>query len=319
MILGSNEQKEEVETAQALRHSLAFPSMDDRYYAIDPPVAGTCEWLFHEHDFQVWRDPKPNEPLGDRLLWLKANAGAGKSTLMKAMYDNSKQQASSYTLCYFFNARSPVQALDNSFCGMLRNLLWRLLTYNLSLLSVTPELRELKPQNRTLAESWHLNELKDLFPRCLRKVHGYHVYLYIDALDECPENQARAAVRFLEALAEEIDVVRLLLSSRFCPFISHKGREIEMEPHTAPDIWKYIDTHLPLTVDGQSSQRLRTLIGTRSSGIFLWTVLTVHEVIRANDRSLTHRQIQDLVEKIPLDLELMIEDMVRKIDPFHRS
>ena len=293
--------------------------MKDRYHAIDSPTAGTCEWLFHHTDFQIWRDPKPDEALSDRLLWLKANAGAGKSTLIKVMYEYSRQQESSYTLCYFFNARSPVQALDNSFCGMLRSLLWRLLTYDLSLLSVTPELCELKKQNRTAAEAWHLNEAKDLFSRCLRKVQGHRVYLYIDALDECPEDQARAAIKFFEVLAEQIDFVRLLFSSRFCPFISHRGREIEMEPNNAPDIWKYIDTHLPSTVDGQSSQMLRNLIGERSSGIFLWTVIAVNEVIKANDRSLAHRQIQDLVEEIPPDLKLMIEDILRKIDPVHSS
>ena len=293
--------------------------MDDRYHAIDSPVAGTCEWLLRENGFQVWRDSKSNEPLSDRMLWLKAKPGAGKSTLMKAMYDNSRQQASLYTLCYFFNARSTVKGLDNSFCGMLRSLLWRLLTYDISLLSVTPDFRDPKRQNRTVAESWHLNEIKDLFSRCLRKVKGRYVHLYIDALDECPEDQARAAIRFFEALAEQIDVVRFLFSSRFCPFISHKGREIEMEPHTAPDIWRYITTYLPHTVDGQSSQSLGSLIGTRSSGIFLWTVFTVDEVRRANDRSFTYRQIQDLVEKIPLGLESMIEDVVRRIDPVHRS
>lgn len=108
---------------QELLRSLAFLSMDDRYHAMDSPVAGTYEWLYHQLSFRAWRDPKADEPLNDRLLWLIANAGVGKSALMKAMYQKSRQQATSYTLCHFFNARSPVQALDNSFCGMLRSLL----------------------------------------------------------------------------------------------------------------------------------------------------------------------------------------------------
>lgn len=100
----------------------------------------------------------------------------------------------------------------------------------------------------------------------LRKVQGKSVYIYIDALDECPEDHA---VRFFDVLAEQIGAVRLLFSSRFCPYISHKGREIYMGLHNAPDISKYIDTHLPSMIDGQSSQSLRSLIGNRSSGLFL--------------------------------------------------
>ena len=293
--------------------------MDNRYDAIDSPVAGTCEWLFSHLDFQAWRDPEPDKPLSDRLLWLRANAGAGKSTLMKAVYQDSRKEAISYTLCYFFNARSPVQALDNSFCGMLRNLLWRLLTYDSSLLSGSPELSELKQRNRKDAEKWHPNKVKDLFSRCLRKVKGKSVYMYIDALDECPEDEARTAIRFFEDLAEQIGAVRLLFSSRFCPFISHKGHEIDMGSHNARDIRRYLNTYMPSIIDGKSSQSLRNLIGTRSSGIFLWTVLTVNEVIKANDQSLSYRDIQDLVEKIPPDLKPIIEDMLRKINPVHKS
>ncbi len=293
--------------------------MDNRYDAIDSPVAGTCEWLFSNFIFHEWRDPKPDKPLSDRLLWLKANAGAGKSTLMKAVHQDSRKEAISYTLCYFFNARSPAQALDNSFFGMLRNLLWRLLTYDSSLLSGSPELSELKQRNRKHAEKWHLNKVKDLFSRCLRKVKGKSVYMYIDALDECPEDEARTAVRFFEDLAEQIGAVRLLFSSRFCPFISHKGHEIDMGSHNAPDIRRYLDTYMPSIIDGKSSQSLRNLIETKSSGIFLWTVLAVNEVIKANDQSLSHRDIQDLVEKIPLGLKLIIEDMLRKINPVHKS
>ena len=292
--------------------------MDDRYHAIDPPLEGTCEWLLDRPEYDAWRDPDHDKPLSDRLLWLKANAGAGKSTLMKVMYENSREQKPSHTLGYFFNARSPVQALDNSFCGMLRSLLWRLLTYDSSLLSVIPEFSDLK-QHRRFANAWHLNQLKVLFSRCLRQVQGQNVYIYIDALDECPEDQARDAVRFLEFSIKDIGAVRLLFSSRFCPFISHKGREIDMDPHNAPDIDKYIDAHLPSMIDGQSSQTLRNLLGHRSSGIFLWTVLAVDEVIKANDRSLAHREIQYLVEKIPPDLELVIEGMLEKIDEVHRS
>lgn len=202
---------------------------------------------------------------------------------------------------------------------MLRSLLWRLLTYDLSLLSGTPELNELKQQNRRVVEAWHLNEVKDLLSRCLRKVQRKSVYIDVDALDECPEDQARDAVRFYDVLAEEIGAVRLLSSSRFCSYISHKGREIYMGLHNAPDISKYIDTHLPSMIDGQSLQSLRTLIGNRSSGLFLWTVLAVNDVVKANDRSLAHRDIQDLVEKIPRNLKLMIEDILRKMDPVHRS
>ena len=304
---------------QAFRDSLSFLSMDSRYHAIDPPLAATCQWIFHQPGFQAWRDPKPDERLDERLLWLKANAGAGKSTLMKAIYEKSREQASSYTLYYFFNARSPEQELDNSFCGMLRSLLWRLLVYDLSLLSATPGLGQLKQQNPRVAKILHLNEMKALFTRCLEKVQNKSTYIYIDALDECPEDQARAAIRFFEKIAERIGAVRLLVSSRHCPFISHKGREIDMEKLNDPDIWKYIETYLPPMVDGESSQSLRTLIWKRSSGIFLWTVLAVNEVIKANDKSLAYRAIKDLVEKIPQGLELMIEDMLRRIDPVHQS
>ena len=293
--------------------------MDSRYHAIDPPLAGTCQWIFDQPSFQTWRDPKPDERLDERLLWLKAKAGAGKSTLMKVIYAKYGEQASSYTLYYFFNARSPEQELDNSFCGMLRSLLWRLLAYDLSLLSATPELGQLKQQNPGVAKVWHLNEMKVLFSRCLEKVQCKSIYIYIDALDECPEDQARAAIRFFEDIAERVRALRLLVSSRHCPFISHKGREIDMEYLNNSDIWKYIETYLPPMVDGESSVWLGYLLRERSSGIFLWTVLAVNEVIEANDKSLAYKDIENLVKKIPLGLKLIIEDMLRKIDPVHQS
>lgn len=45
----------------------------------------------------------------------------------------------------------------------------------------------------------------------------------------------------------------------------------------------------------------------------------MNDVAKANDRRVAHRDIQDLVEKIPRDLKLKIEDILHKMDPVHRS
>jgi hypothetical protein len=209
------------EQKRILLDSLRFYQIDARQMTIKNAHAKTCKWLLKKSEYLDWLD-------ADRLkdhygfLYLRGKPGIGKSTLMKFALTNArKTMKGKVVIGFFFNARG--EAMEKSTVGTYRSLLLQLLerlpalqcifdSFGISRLSISTNYQ------------WSVESLKMLLERAIKLLGESSVVCFIDALDECEEQQIREMIQFFEHIGElavSADIsFRICLSSRHYPHIT---------------------------------------------------------------------------------------------------
>ncbi|KAF5493290.1 Ankyrin-1 [Colletotrichum fructicola] len=202
---------------QQLLELLNFEQKDSRQSSIKTAHAKTCRWLLTHADYETWLNP-------ERLmhhhgfLWIRGKPGAGKSTIMKFVYGNMRRARRRHGMAaaFFFNARGDY--IERSVPGMYRSLLFQLL-------QGVPEVQWIVDnpdfEYQDLNECLELDHLKELFWGAVLALGQQPFTCFIDALDECDEQQVMDMVRFFEDLASKTTEknvnFRICFSSRHYP------------------------------------------------------------------------------------------------------
>ncbi|KAL2217525.1 hypothetical protein M432DRAFT_441334 [Thermoascus aurantiacus ATCC 26904] len=301
---------------QSYLDSLAFPQIDARLQSIKKAHDRTCMWLLEQPEYRYWLDPdKILEHNG--FLWIKGKPGVGKSTIMKYALAHAKEEMTDATvISFFFNSRGEV--LERSTLGMYRSLLFQLLT----------AIPEVQNQFDTLASTkqshgdgyqWHIEELKDIFTSVIRSLGSHRLCCFIDALDECREDEVRDMVDFLEELGRVVVAsgtrLYICLSSRHYPHISmEKGIQLIMEdqPGHHQDIERYVHSELRAG-RGKQVNELKSEILNRASGVFLWVFLIVQILNKAYDRGQMHA-LRRCLNGVPNELDDLFSDILTRDD-----
>lgn len=131
---------------------------------------------------------------------------------MKYMHMRTKQVNGSFKISFFFNARG--EDLEKSTLGMYRSLL-------LQLLEAAPELISgLEPARHCSGawkngQQWNVESLKYAFCLVVKSFKQHHLICFIDALDECAEDEVRDLVEFFEELGQLADSTHVPASCLF--------------------------------------------------------------------------------------------------------
>ncbi|KAK2028279.1 ankyrin [Colletotrichum zoysiae] len=289
-----------------LLESLMFDQLDSRQTSIKAAHSKTCRWFLKSPDYNEWLKP---EMLAEHhgLLWIRGKPGAGKSTLMKYLYTSTSRTRGGQTLitCFFFNARG--EHLERSLEGMHRSLLLQLLRGYPELQSV---LDDLVVQDEGDCPS--LDTLKDLFRKAVLQLGRRHLICFIDALDECDEQQVMDMVDYFEDLtAEATDArieLRICLSSRHYPYVhTERGIKITLEDqngHTE-DLSNYVTSRLRI-----QNRELQEELIKKASGVFLWVVLVVDLLNKEYARG--GMALRKRLAEMPSGLHELFKDMLRR-------
>ncbi|KAL5378399.1 hypothetical protein DPSP01_009158 [Paraphaeosphaeria sporulosa] len=302
------------EQKRSLLESLRFEQIDARQVTIKNAHAKTCKWLLKCRQYLDWLDEsKLDEHYG--FLWIKGKAGAGKSTLMKFAFLNARKKMKKHIiLSFFFNARG--EDMEKSTIGAYRSLLLQLLE-RLPVLQSTFDLLGISASSFSTDHQWSVELLKMLLEQALQALEETRVLCFIDALDECDEEQVRDMLQFFERIGE-IAVsanirFQVCFSSRHYPHITiRKGLELVLEGqegHTQ-DIANYVETELKI---GQSkiAQQIRLELEEKASGIFMWVVLVIGILNKEWDRGQIHA-LQRKLQEIPNDLHELFRDILTR-------
>ncbi|KIW94840.1 uncharacterized protein Z519_04818 [Cladophialophora bantiana CBS 173.52] len=301
---------------QAYIKSLGFDQIDARHATIKTAHAKTCRWLLKKSGYRDWLALKRlSEHNG--FLWIKGKAGTGKSTIMKYIFANAKKTMSEATvISFFFNARGG--DLEKSTEGMYRSLL-------LQLLESRPELGKiLDPLSRPLLSEtgefeiqWQLETLKDAFQAAIRCIGTKSLVCFVDALDECHEDDIRDMVAFFETLSQEAvqsgTQLHICFSSRHYPYVTvDKCVELVLEDQEGhqDDLEHYVRTELKIG-ESPRSEKIKKNVLQRANGIFLWVVLVVRILQKEVDRGRIHTLEKRLWE-IPDGLDKLFEDILTR-------
>lgn len=297
------------DVAGELMQALAFDQMGTRLATTSTAHAETCQWLFAREEYTSWRDPEALHK-HHGLFWIKGKPGAGKSTLMKCARQYGDNTHKDLTISFFFHARSG--DLERSAEGMYRSLLYQLLE---GMPCLAPSLG--KFTLISTKQSWPLAELEDMLVSAVHALSTNAVICYIDALDECDDEDARKMIEHFETLgqcATKADTgFRVLLSSRHYPHI-FLDRCLELnlgdqEEHES-DIAEYIRCKLKIGKERLALQ-LQDDIRMRACGVFLWVVLVVRILNECDARGKTHL-LKKRLATVPDGLSELFEEILQR-------
>ncbi|KAL0780155.1 hypothetical protein CaCOL14_004639 [Colletotrichum acutatum] len=182
-----------------LLQTLKFDQMDSRKPTVKRAHVKTCTWFIKHPDFQIWLN-EDELKLHHGLLWIRGKPGAGKPTIMKFALSKMQKDPhwSPLVNSFFFNARG--EYLERSIEGMYRSLLLQLFQGYPQLRSVLNELYSTQQEYEVCPS---LEILKGMFSEAILGLGQLRLTCFIDALDECDEQQVTDMVRDFEDLAED--------------------------------------------------------------------------------------------------------------------
>jgi hypothetical protein len=192
---------------RALIERLYFTEIDERLTNLAAAQRGTCRWVLNMPEYTSWRDPTQQSDHGG-FLWIWGHPGTGKSTLMKLLFEEAKGDAKlsrkdgacPITLSFFFHARGRLE--EKSTAGLYRSLLYHLFEEAADLKTTLSDALTPSGTKNILAKGWNEEALKQAFNHAVRNLGDRPLTIFVDALDECDDDQARDMVGFFEDLCE---------------------------------------------------------------------------------------------------------------------
>ncbi|KAK2764809.1 NACHT and ankyrin domain-containing protein [Colletotrichum kahawae] len=207
---------------------------------------------------------------------IQGKAGAGKSTMMKFLFLETKKKDNTPTASFFFNARGDY--LEKSITRMYRSLLWQLLKLFPDRQSVLND-TDIIPWSQQGCPN--LNILKELLRGAVMTLGQRSFTCFINTLDECDEQEVRDIVQYFEDLTTNTTnnsiQFRVCFSSRPYPYIHIRQGALltlkDQKGHTE-DLTKYVKNRLNIRNPSLLAE-LQTKILDKAGGIFMWIVLVV--------------------------------------------
>ncbi|KAF4448754.1 hypothetical protein F53441_7882 [Fusarium austroafricanum] len=296
---------------QKLLESLGFEQIDSRKFTIKTAYSKTCSWFLKHPNYLEWLD------LEKRLqhhgfLWIRGKPGAGKSIIMKFIHTKRKKSDKPMevlTASFFFNARG--EFLEKSVLGMYRSLLLQLLEGFTDLQQILDD-PDLISRNQVACPP--LNALKDLFRSAVSALGKRTFTCFVDALDECDEQQIRDMVEIFEELAEQCveNNVRfqVCFSSRHYPYGDIKSgirMILEGQHGHNEDLKHYISKHLRIQ-DPDIVEELKQIMLDKAAGVFLWVALVIDILNKEYCRA--SFAIRKRLQEVPSELSELFRDIL---------
>jgi ankyrin repeat protein/nucleoside phosphorylase len=309
------------EQRRKLLESLEFDQFNARQKTIKLAHKKTCSWLLRREEYLNWLDvTKIKDHHG--FLWIKGKPGTGKSTIMNFAHIEAKRKMKDkIVISFFFNARGT--DLERSTIGMYRSLLLQLLQSFPKLQEVLLSCLETLGMNiGTNVEhiQFTIDSLKFMFREAIHSFDQHSLVCFIDALDECSEEEVRNMISFfqeVDAYGENIDEsfnnFQVCFSSRHYPHISiDQGLSLILEGQEGhnQDIANYVIDKLKIG-NSKAAQDIRDILQEKASGVFMWVVLVVDILNKEYDRGRI-MGLRNRLRDIPSDLHELFRDILRR-------
>ncbi|KAL1623225.1 hypothetical protein SLS56_008393 [Neofusicoccum ribis] len=285
------------------------------------PAKGTCNWLIKHELFMQWFE----NPKG--FLWIRGKPGSGKSMAMKHALMHMKSVANSdeVVASYFIHG----QGLDvqKSVLGLYRSLLHQIYPYSSKSFSSLTEryekyIRDAGESTQDAKWSWMEGEIRqcllDGLPKACKRIP---ITIFVDALDEAGEVQAKKIFKDLEVLVSSSSdaacQLRACVSCRHYPDIAlNSGMTLVMEDLNGPDIASVLRTQidaLDLFNDAEKSS-IKMEVLRRSEGVFQWTSLVTEAIIRTRERGDSFKVSLKHMDRVPRSLDLLYKALLEAED-----
>jgi hypothetical protein len=274
-------------------------------------LAGSYRWVLNNETFQQWQKNQHS-----RLLWVKGDAGKGKTMLLCGIIDELKKSTNhlSFFLCQGTDSRS------NSATAVLRGLIYLLVEQEPRL---TLHLRKRYDKAGASlfqdANAWVA--LSEIFTSMVQDEWFEERCLVVDALDECLVDLPKLLDLIVRTAASS-SRVKWLVSSRNEGHIEQKFKSIGDEAQLSLELKQnaeqvaravdaYIDdklSNLESLSEDSLRKQVRDELRRKANGTFLWVALVMQELEKSEswDPLAT-------VEEAPAGLHQLYDRMVDQI------
>ncbi|WKT53426.1 hypothetical protein QSH57_003988 [Fusarium oxysporum f. sp. vasinfectum] len=286
--------------------SLSFPEQEHRYSEISY-ANDTCDWLIEDHKYQRWM----NSSRG--LFWIKGCPGTGKSVLMKFAVDAMNRRKSGEIIASFFIHGRGIP-LQRTPLGIFRALLNSLLMSFPKYLAELTEVFQDKQKRYGSYEQkngwqWNEKELEKFLSRLLIEgTKDQSVVIFVDALDECGEEDAKRLLVSLKSLIEnaqhEESLVRICFSSRHFPILGHETMaRVYVEEKNDQDIRLVIEGRLKELQPVEKRREIEKDIMLKAHGGFQWAMLITNMIIDEDAAGARTEDLLKMISTTPPDLD----------------
>ena len=276
----------------------------------------TFQWIWSSSSFVEWLSSQ------DGVYWISGKPGSGKSILVehlvrhdRTMLELQKHHRVSWiTLHFFFDFRGG-KHVNNNFQGLLRSLLYQLVTS----VSEFDEL-ELDAGGHDAISDWPEHRLRDALRKSLERI-SQGVCIFVDGLDEY-EGDVLLLIQFLKSLASRQNpLIKICVSSRPEPIPSQQLQDrpnLFMSEHNASAIELYCYRTLwefdSAVLDDFDLSQLSCSIAERAEGVFLWARFAMRELMQGYCEAETLDELERRLEKIPQDIGQIYDRMVARLE-----
>lgn len=289
----------------------------------------------HQKHLLDWLETKTSEP-----FIVTGKPGSGKSTFMKfvASHEQTRLALTGWAgdkkllvaNFYFWSSGSPLQRSQE---GLLRCLLYQILSQAPEMIPIAvPRRWQAAGDTSRTTEPWTRKEISDAFSGIFNgNPLDVNICFFIDGLDEYGGSDLTSGESDLELVAQLKKVassphIKLCLSSR--PrnvfqnhLVSDESRHITLQNHTSKDIENFVQLRIEsvrqlINIDPSDLKELQSMIAERSSGVFLWVVLVVRELLDGLEPSFSMPEMEERLSSLPESLDGFFQ---RILDKVHRQ
>jgi hypothetical protein len=334
--ISANESELRSEVDNSVLQSLQYPTMGDRKAALGRPRSSTCEWIFENESFLQWLRH------GNGIFWISGKTGAGKSKLMKFIYESprtetilsewAKPQPLS-TAAFFFWTSGTLE--QRSQVGFLRSLLFEILQQHRELIPVALTSIWARKYTETLDHGMALENwgLPQLLAACdilfSQEIVPIKLCLFVDGLDEYEGGRLDDVVALLMKISSSSHVKICVSSRSWEIFKDAFGRHPGLKIHDKTMFSIQVFIHESL----QEIPHIKSLgvefnreemreykifeheIALRANGVFLWATIALRMIIdgaQAGDSLMDMRRRLDF---LPSDLDNIYQQSLYAIQP----
>jgi hypothetical protein len=300
---------------------------------LEPPCAGLESCQKH---LLNWLECDTNEP-----FMITGKPGSGKSTFMKFITSHEQTRSALNTWSakrklvvasfYFWSPGTPLQRSQD---GLLRCLLYKILSQTPEMIPVAvPQKWQVANQPR-IAQPWSRKEISDAFTNVVSAdILGTNFCFFIDGLDEYGGSDLGSDETDLDLVLQlrtlsSSPCVKVCLSSR--PRNLFQGRfptsgphHITLHHHTTKDIEQLVESRIDrvqglIKIETADLKDLKDMIVERSSGVFLWVVLVVKELLDGMEPPFSMPELKGRLLMLPSTLDGYFQRILNSVHPQYR-
>ncbi|KAL5361432.1 WD40-repeat-containing domain protein [Aspergillus floccosus] len=276
-------------------------------------------WILYHPQYQHWRNNNDSQ-----VLWIKGDPGKGKTMLLCGIINElapttKLEDPLVKTFLSFFFCQATEPKLSNAH-AVLRGLIYMLVDTQPSFLShVRKKFKDTGEPRFGNAEAWAA--LCNIFLDILRDSSLDKIYIVVDALDECVQDQDKL-LQFILRGTKEFPHVKWIISSRnhVEPRIrldeSQSILSLELQENAesvSVAIGAYISNRVAelesLQDDNTLLDYVQQTLQEKSEGTFLWVALVVQELEHVDSWD-----VRQVVDDIPTGLDDLYARMIDYIN-----